>query len=93
LIAIGIESKYRYVARSLSGRGPKGEPNTLIVAKSKTTNILRRLKLIWRSDSSMIAFGVELEYRSVAISLSGWGSKVEPNAPIVTESEVADFLR
>jgi hypothetical protein len=41
----------------------------------------------------MLATGVELEYRSVSRSLSGWGPKGEPNAPIAAESEVADFLR
>jgi hypothetical protein len=41
----------------------------------------------------LIAIGVELEYRSIYRSLSGWGSKGESNAPIAAESEVADFLR
>jgi hypothetical protein len=41
----------------------------------------------------MLAIGVEPEYRSVTRSLSGWGPKEEPNAPIATESEVVDFLR
>jgi hypothetical protein len=41
----------------------------------------------------MLAIGVELEYRSIAIPLSGWGHKGEPNAPIATESEVTNFLR
>jgi hypothetical protein len=41
----------------------------------------------------MIAIGVEPEYRSVDRSLSEWSHKGEPNAPITTRSEVADFLR
>jgi hypothetical protein len=41
----------------------------------------------------MLAIRIETEYRSVTRSLSGWGSKVEPNAPITAESEVTDFLR
>jgi hypothetical protein len=41
----------------------------------------------------LIAIGVELEYRSVSISLSGWGSKGELNAPITAESEMTDLLR
>jgi hypothetical protein len=41
----------------------------------------------------LIATGVELEYRSVSTSLSGWGPKGEPNAPIAAEREVTDFLR
>jgi hypothetical protein len=41
----------------------------------------------------LIAIGVEPEYRSVSISLSVWGPKGEPNAPIATESEMTDLLR
>jgi hypothetical protein len=41
----------------------------------------------------LIAIRVETEYRSVTKSLSGWGPKGEPNAPIATESEVTDLLR
>jgi hypothetical protein len=58
LIAIGVESEYRSITRSLSGWGPKGEPNALIVAESEVMDFLRLLKLIWRSDSSMIAIAV-----------------------------------
>jgi hypothetical protein len=79
LIVIGVEAECRSVARSLSARGPKGELDALIATESE--NFVRRLKLIWRSDSSMIAIGVEPEYRSVVRSLSGWGPKGEPNAP------------
>jgi hypothetical protein len=93
ILAIGVELEYRSVARSLSGWGPKGEPNALIIAGREVTDFLRRLKLIRRSDSSMITIKVELEYRSVARSLSGWGSKGESNAPIATENKVTNFLR
>jgi hypothetical protein len=93
LIAIRVEPEYRFVSRSFSGWGPKGEPNTPITAESEMTDLVRLLKLIWQLDLSMLAIGVEAEYRSVSRSLSGWGSKGEPNAPIATESEVADFLR
>jgi hypothetical protein len=41
----------------------------------------------------MLAIGVEPEYRSITRSLSEWSPKGEPNALIVAESEVADFLR
>jgi hypothetical protein len=41
----------------------------------------------------MLVIGVEPKYRSVSRSLSGWGPKGEPNAPIIAESEVTDFLR
>jgi hypothetical protein len=42
-------------------------------------------------DSSLIAIGVETEYKSVGRSLSGWNSKKESDAPIVAESEIVDF--
>jgi hypothetical protein len=93
LISIGVEPEYRSVSGSLSGWGPKGEPNAPIAAESEMTDLLRLLKLIWPPDLSMLDIGVESEYRSVSRSLSGWGSKGEPNALIATESEVADFLR
>jgi hypothetical protein len=93
LIAIRVEPKYRSVSRSLSGWGPKGESNAPIVAESEMTDLLRLLKLIWQSDLSMLAIGVEPEYRSVTRSLSEWGLKGEHNAPIAAESEVVDFLR
>jgi hypothetical protein len=93
LIAIGVEPEYRYVSRSLFGWGPKGEPNAPITAESEMTDLLRLLKLIWQPDLHMLAIRVESEYRSVTRSLSGWGPKGEPNAPITTESEVTYFLR
>jgi hypothetical protein len=70
LIVIGVETEYRFIARSLSGQDPKGELNALITAESEIMNFFILLKVIWRSDSSMIAIGVELEYRSVTRSLS-----------------------
>jgi hypothetical protein len=93
LIAIGVEPEYRYVSRSLSEWGPKGDPNAAIAVESEMVNLLRLLKLIWQPDLSMLAIGVEPEYRSVTRSLFGWGPKGEPNAPIAAESDVADFLR
>jgi hypothetical protein len=93
LIVIGVESEYRSLYRSLFGWGPKGEPNAPITAESEMTNLFRLLKLIWQPNLSMLAIGVEIEYRSVTRSLSGWGPKGEPNAPIAAESEVVDFLR
>jgi hypothetical protein len=41
----------------------------------------------------LIAIGVEIEYRSVTRSLSRWGPKGEPNAPIAAESEMTNLLR
>jgi hypothetical protein len=93
LIAIGVESEYRSVSRSLSGWSPKGELNVPIAAEREMTDLLRLLKLIWQLDLSMLAIRVEQEYRSVTRSLYELGPKGEHNAPIVAESEVADFLR
>jgi hypothetical protein len=93
LIAIGVEPEYRSVSRSLSGWGPKEEPNAPIAAVSEMTDLLRLLKLIWQPGMPMLAIGVEREYRSVTRSLSVWGPKGESNVLINTESEVADFLR
>jgi hypothetical protein len=93
LIAIEVEPECRSVARSLFGWGPKREPDTPIAAESEITDLVRRLKLIRRSNSSMLAIKVEPEYKSVARSLSEWGPKEESNASITAGSEVADFLR
>jgi hypothetical protein len=46
LIAIWIELEYRYVSRSLSGWGPKGEFNAPITVESEMVDLLRLLKLI-----------------------------------------------
>jgi hypothetical protein len=46
MLAIEVEREYRSITRSLSGWGPKGEPNALITAESEVTDFLRRLKLI-----------------------------------------------
>jgi hypothetical protein len=93
LIAIGVEPEYRYVSRSLSGWGPKGESNAPIVAEREMTDLLRLLKLIWQPDISILAIGVEPEYRYVTTSLSEWAPKGESNAPIAAESEITNFLR
>jgi hypothetical protein len=66
LIAIGVEPECRSVAKSLSEWGPKGELDAPITTESEIADLLRRLKLIRRSDSSMIAIGVEPDYISVA---------------------------
>jgi hypothetical protein len=46
LIDIGVEPEYRSIARSLSGRGPNGEPDASITTESEIVDLLRRLKLI-----------------------------------------------
>jgi hypothetical protein len=87
LIVIGVEIECRSIARSLSGWGSKGESDAPIAVESEIAYLLKRLKLIRRLNSSMIAIEVESEYRSVAISLFRWGHKGEPNAPITAETE------
>jgi hypothetical protein len=57
LIANRVEPEYGSISRSLFEWGTKGEPNAPIAAESEMTDLLRRLKLIWRSGSSMIATG------------------------------------
>jgi hypothetical protein len=91
LIAIGVEAEYRFVSRSLSAWGPKWEPNTPITIESETMDLLRLLKLIWQPNLSMLAIGVETEYRSVTRSLSGWGPKGESNArlPLRARSQIS----
>jgi hypothetical protein len=68
---MALRPECRSVARSLSGRGPKGESDASITAGSEIVDLLRRLNLIRRSDSFIIAIRVEAEYRSVARSLFG----------------------
>jgi hypothetical protein len=50
-----VELGYISVTRSLSRRGSKGESDASIAAESEITDLVRRLKLIQRSDSYMIA--------------------------------------
>jgi hypothetical protein len=71
LIAIGVETEYRSISISLSGWGPKGEPNAPIAVESEMMNLLSLLKLIYQPDLSMLAIEVESEYRSITRSLSG----------------------
>jgi hypothetical protein len=59
LIAIGVEPEYKSVSKSLSGWGAKGEFDAPIIAESKIADFLRWLKLIWRSNSSMISIVIE----------------------------------
>jgi hypothetical protein len=46
VLAIGVESEYRSVTRSLSRLGHKGEPNALVTAESEVADFLRLLQLI-----------------------------------------------
>jgi hypothetical protein len=71
LIAIGVEPEYRSISRSLSGWGSKGESNAPITTEKGMVDSLRLLKLIWQLDLSILAIGVEPEYRFVTRSLSG----------------------
>jgi hypothetical protein len=78
MITIGVEPEYRVVVRLLFGWDTKGVPNAPIATRSEVVNFMRLLKLIQRLDSSMITIGVELEYRSVARSLSVWVQNESP---------------
>jgi hypothetical protein len=91
MLAIRVELEYIFVARSLSEWVPKGELNVPIAAESEITDSLKLLTMNQWSDSSMLAIRVELEYRSIARSLSGWGSNGELNALITAGNEVTDF--
>jgi hypothetical protein len=42
MLAIGVEIEYRYICRSLSRCGPKGEPDAPIIAKSEVIYFLRQ---------------------------------------------------
>jgi hypothetical protein len=61
MLGIGVELEYRSVTRLLFGWGPKGESNAPIAAESEVMDFLWLLKLIWRSDSSMIATAIGSE--------------------------------
>jgi hypothetical protein len=61
MLAIEVEPEYRSVTRSLSEWGLKGEPNAPITAESEVTYFLWLLKLIWRSNSPMIAIATGSE--------------------------------
>jgi hypothetical protein len=91
LIAIGVESEYRSITRSLSGWGPKGEHNASITTDSEVTGFLRLLKLIWRSDSSMIAIAARSEVTDFLrlLKLIWWSDS--SMIAIAAGSEVSDF--
>jgi hypothetical protein len=56
-------------------------------------DLLRLLKLIWQPDMSMLAIGVETEYRSVTRTLSGWGPKGERGHEFLETVEVDLMIR
>jgi hypothetical protein len=91
MLAIRVESGYRSVTISLSGWGPKGEPNALIIAESEVTDFLRLLKLIWRSDSFMIAIiaGIEVTDFLMLLKLIWWSDS--SMIAIAAGSEVTDI--
>jgi hypothetical protein len=93
LIAIGVEPEYKSVSKSLSGWGAKGESDAPIIAESKIADFLRWLKLIWRSNSSMISIVIEPEYESISRSLFRCGPKGEPNAPIADSLKRLTMIR
>jgi hypothetical protein len=84
---------YRYVARSIFRGESGGEPYALVTSCSDAVDFLKLSETDPTIGVVLIVIRVELEYRFVSRSLSGWGSKGESNVPIVTESEMADLLR
>jgi hypothetical protein len=46
MFSIGVEPDYRFVTRSLSVWGPKGESNAPIIAENEVADFLSLLKLI-----------------------------------------------
>jgi hypothetical protein len=91
LIAIGVEPEYRSITRSLSGWGPKGEHNASITTDSEVTDFLRLLKLIWRSDSSMIAIAARSEVTDFLRLLKLIWRSDSFMIAIAAGSEVSDF--
>jgi hypothetical protein len=72
---------------------PRGEPYALVTSCSDVVAFLKSSEIDPAIGLILIAIGVEPEYRSVPRSLSGWGTKGEPNALITAESEVTNFFR
>jgi hypothetical protein len=91
MLAIGVETEYRSVSRSLSGWGPKGESNAPITAESEVADILRLLKLIWRLDSSMITIAAGSEVTDFLRLLKLIWRSDSFMIAITAVSEVTDF--
>jgi hypothetical protein len=65
----------------------------LITSCSDVVDFLKSSKSDLAIGLIFDSYQVESECRSVARSLSGRGTKEEPDAPIAAESEIADLLR
>jgi hypothetical protein len=86
------EPEYRSVARSIFGGDPEGESYALVTFCNYVVAFLKLSETDPTIGLILIAIEIEACYRSVARSLSERGPKGEPNALIVAESEVTDFL-
>jgi hypothetical protein len=75
------------------GGGPGGEPYALIISYSDVVGFLKSSETDPVIRLVLITIGVETEYISVSRSLSGWGTKWEPNALFAVESEIVELLR
>jgi hypothetical protein len=51
LIAIGVEPECKFVARTLSRQGPKGEPDALITAESEIVTPHHEMTVLTRITS------------------------------------------
>jgi hypothetical protein len=60
LIAIEVELEYRSVSKSVSRWGPKGEPNTLIVAESEKDGFIEAI------EADLVTGHVHVSYRGRA---------------------------
>jgi hypothetical protein len=79
--------------RSLFGGVSEGELYASIIFCSDVADFLKSSETDPVIKLVLIAIMVEVEYRSVAISLFRWDPKGASDAPIVIESEVTYLLR
>jgi hypothetical protein len=70
-----------------------GEPYALVTSCSDVVAFLKSSETDSAIGLVLIGIRVEMEYRSVDISLSGWGPKGESNALMAAGSEDANLLK
>jgi hypothetical protein len=92
-LAASAETEYRSVTRSIFGGVSVGEPYALVTSYNDVVAFFKLSETDPTIALVLITIRVELEYRSVARSLSEWGPKGDPNCPNAAESEVTNFIR
>jgi hypothetical protein len=70
LIAIEVEPEYRSISRSLSGWGPKGDPNAPDHHWERDDRFVEAIEADLPIGSVHVSYQVEAEYKSVTRSLS-----------------------